>query len=52
MQQFAYIMRNSQMSQCDPPRKAKPTHAYDLFHAGFREGNYVKQKSDKDIKTK
>lgn len=44
-------MHNSQTSQCDPPRKGKPTYACDLDHAGFREGNYVKQKSDKDIKT-
>ena len=34
-------MHNSQTSQCDPPQKAKPTHAYDLDHANFREGNYV-----------
>jgi hypothetical protein len=52
MQQFTYIMRISQTSQCDAPRKTKPTPACDLDHAGFREGNYVKQKSDKDIKTK
>jgi len=41
------------MSQCDPPQMAKPTHAHDLDHAGFRVGNYVKQKkNDKDMKTK
>jgi len=31
---------------------AKPTRAYDLDHAGFRVGNYVKQKNDKYVKTK
>ena len=46
-------MHNSQTSQCDPPHKAKPTHAYYLDNAGFREGNYVKQKkNDNDIKSK
>jgi hypothetical protein len=35
MQQFANIMHNSQTLQCDPPRMAKPTRAYDIDRAGF-----------------
>jgi len=39
-------------SQYDPPQMVKPTQAYDLDRAGFRKGNYVEQKNDKDMKTK
>jgi hypothetical protein len=35
MQQFANIMNNSQMSQCDPPQRAKVTPALDLDRAVF-----------------